>query len=141
MAVPSSVKFTKDGVTYLNNCERANYYIEELTRAALKDVGKYICRMTRKKIKRRTGRVAKNTQYWVRKKETDCLVGFKNAGWYGSYQELGTEHQPKIGALYNSVLENIDEIRKIEAQYLSAVEDEIKAQSLIDEEEVLGDED
>ena len=140
MAVPSSVKFTRNGVEYMNNVDRANYYIQELTRAALKDVGKYICRMTRKKIHNRTRRLARNTQYWVRKKETDLIVGFKTAGWYGGYQELGTEKTPRVGALRDTVEENIDEIRKIEAQYLSAIEDEIKAQSLINEEEVLGNE-
>lgn len=139
MAVPSSVKITRNGVEYLNNCDRANYYIAELTRAALKDVGKFICKRTRQKIRRKTGRLAKNTQYWVRKKETDLIVGFKTAGWYGGYQELGTEKTPKVGALYAAVSENIDEIRKIEAQYLSAVEDEIKAQSLINEEEAMGE--
>lgn len=140
MAVPSSVKFTRNGVEYMNNVDRANYYIQELTRAALKDVGKYICRMTRKKIHNRTRRLARNTQYWVRKKETDLIVGFKTAGWYGGYQELGTEKTPRVGALRDTVEENIDEIRKIEAQYLSAIEDEIKAQSLINEEEALGNE-
>lgn len=138
MAVPSSVKFTRGGVEYMNNVDRASYYISELTRAALKDVGKFICRETRKKIRRKTRRLAHNTQYWVRKKETDLVVGFKTAGWYGGYQELGTQKTPKVGALRNTVADNIDEIRKIEAQYLSAIEDEIRAQSLIDEEEALG---
>lgn len=139
MAVPSQTKFTRQGVELINSCDRANYYIEELTRAALKDVGKFICRETRKKIRRRTGRVAKNTQYWVRKKEQDLLVGFKTGGWYGAYQELGTSKTPKIGALRNTVEENIQMIQKIEAQYLSAIDDELRAQGLIDEEEELGE--
>jgi len=39
-------------------------------------------------------------------------------------------------------MENIDEIRKIEGQYLSAIEDENKALALIDEKEYVpeGDE-
>ena len=139
MAVPSQTKFKRGGVELINSCDRANYSIEELTRAALKDVGKYVCRETRKQITRRTGRLAKNIQYWVRKKELDCLVGFKAAGWYGSYQELGTEKTPKVGALRNTVDANIDMIQKIEAQYLSAIEDDIKAQGLINEEEELGE--
>jgi len=139
MAVPSQTKFKRGGVELVNSCDRANYYIEELTRAALKDVGKFVCREARKGIHRITGRAAKNTQYWVRKKEQDCLVGFKTAGWYGSYQELGTEKTPKVGALRSAVDANIDMIQKIEAQYLSAIEDELNAQSLINEEEELGD--
>ena len=47
MPVPSVVKFTKNGVEYTSSVDRANYYIYELTRAALKDVGKYICRHCR----------------------------------------------------------------------------------------------
>lgn len=141
MSVPSSVKFKKGGIEYLNNVDRVNYTIQELTRQALKDVGKYVCRETRKKINRRTGRLAKGTQYWVRKKETDLQVGFKPMAWYGGYQELGTEKQPKIGALTESVELNVQTIREIEAQYLSAIEDENKALSLINEaEEIGGDE-
>ncbi len=139
MAVPSQTKFSRNGVELINSCDRANYYIGELTRAALKDVGKFVCRETRKKIRRKTGKLAKNTQYWVRKKEQDCLVGFKTAGWYGSYQELGTGKTPKVGALRESVDSNIDMIQKIEAQYLSAIDDELRAQTLINEEEELGE--
>lgn len=139
MAVPSQTKWKNGNVVLENSCDRANYYIGELTRAALKDVGKFICRETRKAIKRKTGKLAKNTQYWVRKREQDCLVGFKTAGWYGSYQELGTEKTPKVGALRNAVDANLDMIQQIEAQYLSAIEDELNAQSLINEEEELGE--
>lgn len=141
MPIPKSVtKVNKDGsVTFTDNVDAANYLIEELTRAALRDVGKFVCKLTRKAIRRRTGRVARNTQYWVRKKECDLLVGFKLGGWYGGYQELGTEKQPKIGALYNTVSDNISQIREIEAQYLSAINDQMTAERLINEEEYLGE--
>lgn len=141
MPIPKSVtKINRDGsVTFTDNVDAANYLIEELTRAALRDVGKFVCKLTRQKIKRRTGRLAKNTQYWVRKRETDLLVGFKKGGFYGGYQELGTEKTPRIGALYNTVADNIDEIREIESQYLSAIKDEIRAEQLINEEDYLGE--
>lgn len=139
MALPKSVvKIKKNGVEFTSNVDRVNYTIKELSRAALRDVGRFICNRTRKKIHKQTGRLAKNTQYWVRKRESDLQVGFKPGGWYGLYQELGTEKQPKIGALYNSVKENINTIRDIEAQYLSAIEDEQKAKQLIDEGEYEG---
>ncbi len=142
MPMPKSVtKFNKDGVKFESNVEVANYCIAELTRAALRDVGKYVCRYTRKKIRRRTGRLAKNTQYWVRKKETDLLVGFKPDGWYGGYQELGTEKQPKIAALYTTVADNIATIREIESQYLTAIRSEVEARKLIDEGEYEGGDD
>ena len=139
MPIPSSVKFKKDGVEYLNNVDRINYTIEELTRAALKDTGKYICRETRKKIHRITGRVAKNIQYWVRRKDTDLQVGYKPGGFYGGFHELGTQHIPKTAAMFTSVQDNINVIRNIQAQYLSALEDEARALSLIDESEEVGE--
>ena len=141
MPIPKTVtKVSRDGsVTFTDSVDKANYLIEELTRAALRDVGKYVCKLTRKAIRRKTGRLAKNTQYWVRKKETDLLVGFKTGGWYGGYQELGTEKQPRVGALYNTVSDNINQIREIEAQYLSAIDDELAAERLCSEEEYLGE--
>ena len=140
MSVPKSVvKIKKDGVEYISSVDRTVYTLTELTRAALRDVGKYICNRTRKKIRRRTGRLSKNIQYWVRKKEGDLQVGFKPGGFYGGFQELGTEKQPKIGALYNTVKDNVKTIRDIEGQYLSAIEDEQKALALIDEGEYQGE--
>jgi HK97 gp10 family phage protein len=138
--VPKSVtKYSKkNGVTFISSVDRVQYTIEELTRAALKDVGKFVARETRKKIKKQTGRLAKNTQYWVRKKSLDLQIGFKPGGFYGGFQELGTEKTPKVGALSNSVHENIAMITKIESQYLSALEDEAKALALIDENEEVG---
>lgn len=140
MSIPKGiVKIKKDGVEFTSNVDRVNYTLRELTRAALRDVGRYVCNRTRKQIKRRTGRVAKNTQYWVRKKDADLQVGFKPGGFYGGFQELGTKKQPKIGALYNAVKDNIKTIRDIEGVYLSAIEDEQRALSLIDEGEYSGE--
>lgn len=140
MAIPPSVKITKNGVEYLNNVDRANYTIQELTRAALRDTAKLITKRTRQNIKRKTGRAAKNTQYWLRKKEADLQVGFKPGGFYAGFQELGTSKTPKIGALHNAVTDNINEIRKIQAQYLSAIQDGDSALGLIDESEEISDE-
>lgn len=140
MGVPKSVvKINRDGVEYISSVDRVNYTISELTRAALRDVGKFICKRTRQSIRRRTGKLARNTQYWVRKKDCDLQVGFKPGGFYGGFQELGTERQPKVGALYDTVKDNIKTIRDIEAQYLSAIEDEQRALSLIGEEEYQGE--
>ncbi|MDF2948164.1 MAG: hypothetical protein K0R07_174 [Sedimentibacter sp.] len=141
MAIPSPIKFTKNGVEYVSQVDRVNYTIKELTRAALRDTGKYVCRMTRKQIKRRTGKLAKNIQYWVRKRETDLLVGFKVGGFYGIFQELGAPERgiPKVGALRNAVYNNIEEIIKIQGMYLSAIEDENTALGYINESEEMGD--
>ena len=140
MPMPKSVtKFSKkDGVTFISEVDKVNYTIEELSRAALKDVGKFICRETKAHIRRKTGRAAKNVQYWVRRKETDLQVGYKPGGFYGIFYEIGSAKTPKEAPLYNAVANNIPMIIKIQSQYLSALEDEAKALSLIDESEEEG---
>ena len=65
-------------------------------------------------------------------------MGFKQSGFYGGFQELGTSKQPKIGALTQTVMDNIDEIRRIEGEYLQHIEDENRALGLIDENEAIG---
>lgn len=60
--------------------------------------------------------------------------------WYGVLQELGGHNQPKRSVLRDTVIESIPDIQKIEAQYLSAIEDELKAKVLINEDEEVGDE-
>ncbi len=140
MPLPKSVKFKKNGVEFLSNCDRIEYTLKELTRAALRDTGKFICRETRKKVKRRTGRMAKNTQYWVRSKQNtpDLQVGFKPGGFYGLFQEIGTESQPKIAALTTSTENNISMIQKIQQQYLSAIGTE-SGEQIINEGEYEGE--
>lgn len=147
MPMPKSVtKYSnKNGVTFTSGVDRANYTIQELSRAALKDVAKVIRKKMIAKLKELPGmkknkRIYSSTQYWVRKKETDLQVGFKHNTWYGVLQELGGKNQPKRSILRDTVFESIDDIQKIEAQYLSAVEDEMRAQQLIDEAEEVGDE-
>lgn len=138
MSLPQSVKFSKDGVTYESNVDATKYTMHELCRAAMRDCGKFICKTTRKKIRRRTGKVARNTQYWVLKREKyPCLrVGFKPGGFYGGMQEVGTTKIKKIAVLSTSVEENIDTIRKIQGQYLSAINDD-NYESKINEEETI----
>ena len=152
MAIPSPMKFKKDGVEFTSSVDRCNYTIRELTRAALRDVGRYVVRQCTRKARRLEGLghtryIQKRFQFWVRKQEGDLLVGIhnvmknKNPGetWYGMDQELGLNGQPKRAFLQTSVYENIRTIRDIEAQYLSAIEDEQQALALTDEEETFGD--
>ncbi|WP_418616837.1 HK97-gp10 family putative phage morphogenesis protein [Ruminococcus sp.] len=140
MSLPKAVKITKNGVEFVSNVERLQYTLKELERAALRDVGKLVCKRTKQKIKRRTGRLAKNTQYWVRSKQKipDLQVGFKPGGFYGLYQEIGTSKAPKIGALSNAAEDNISDIIKIESQYLSGIGTE-EAESLIKEGDYQGE--
>lgn len=147
MGVPKSVvKFKKGNVEYTSSVDRASYTIQELTRAALRDVGKFVTRKCNEEgmklpgMKRSSRVRGRNSafQYWVRKKDRDLQVGIKHGTWYGVDQELGNKNQPKRGILRGSTYNNIAKIIEIESQYLSALEDEARALSLISEEEYQG---
>lgn len=146
MAIPKSItKISKDGkIIYTQSVDRVNYTIRELTRAALRDVGKYVCKQFRtayySRFKKHSGRVGRFAQYWVRYKQKDVelQVGIKPNGFYGGFQELGTSKTPKQALLTHAVQDNIATIIEIESKYLSALEDEAKALSLISEEDYEG---
>ncbi|WP_226085648.1 HK97-gp10 family putative phage morphogenesis protein [Mesobacillus sp. S13] len=145
MPMPRSViKVKKNGVEFTSNVERAKYTIQELSRAALKDVAKLIRRRMLDKARKMPGmrrgkRIPNAFQYWVRKRETDLVVGVKHDTWYAVEQELGTNKQPKRSIIRSTVYENIDEIRIIQGKYLSAIENENRALGLISEEEEVSD--
>lgn len=139
MPVPKSVvKIKKGNVEYISNIDRVQYTIQELTRAALRDVGKYICNVFRTgyygTFRRKKGNVGRYTQYWVRKKELDLQVGIKPNAFYGGFQELGTSKTKKLGILEKTVNDNIAQIVEIESKYLSSLEDEASALALIESE-------
>jgi len=141
MAMPRSVtRVNKYGVKFIDNVDRANYTLNELTRAALRDTAKFVRKRAVDEVRklpgmRRSRRPYRSTQYWVRRRETDLQVGFKHDTWYGVEQELGTNNQPARNILRNAVYPNIDQIRIIQGKYLSAIEDENRAKGLIDEGE------
>ena len=143
MAIPKSVtKINKEGVTYIDNVERTQYTLRELTRAALRDVGKFICYTFRQNyytvFKRKKYKVGRYTQYWVRKKECDLIVGLKPSAFYGGFQELGSSKTNRLGLLEKTVKQNISQIIEIESKYLSSLENEAEALALINEEEFQG---
>jgi len=133
----------KGGVKFTDSVDRCKYTLKELSRAALRDVGKYVVKETRNNFKaagiHRTGRGSKNTQYWVRKRETDLQVGFKRGGFYMGFQEKGTSKLRPTNALRDAAHDNIKTIRDIEGQYLSHIEDEQRALAMIDDREYQGD--
>lgn len=144
MSLPKSVvKFSRNGVTYTSNVDRVSYTIKELTRAALRDVGRFVSRTCNSaamklpglKKSRRVRGGSSAFQYWVRKNEGDLQVGIKHNTWYGADQELGTKHQPRREILRESVFNNIQQIIEIESKYLSALEEEAEALRLIESED------
>lgn len=150
MSVPKSiVRINKKGVQYISSVDKASYTILELTRAALRDAGKFIARTANSKAMKLPGmkksrRVRGRTSTflynvpWAKKGLPHLEVGVTHDTWYGVDQELGSSGQPKRSLLRNAAYENIAQIIEIESQYLSALEDEARALRLIDESEYTG---
>lgn len=150
MSVPKSVvRFRKNGVEYTSSVDRASYTLIELSRAAMRDVGKYLARTANseamklpglKKSRRVRGRSSTFLYNvpWAKSGLPHVEVGVTHGTWYGEQQELGTSSQPKRQILRNSAHDNIAQIIEIESKYLSALEDEAAALSLISEEEYTG---
>ena len=150
MSVPKSVvRFRKNGVEYTSSVDRASYTILELTRAALRDVGKFIVRTANtaamqlpglKKSRRVRGKSSTFLYEvpWAKSGLPHLEVGVVDETWYGVQQELGTSQQPKRQILRNSTHGNIAKIIEIESKYLSALEDEAEALRLISEQEYSG---
>lgn len=145
MSVPKSVtKINKNGVTYTSNVDACQYYIHELNRAALRDVGKFVKRTFRDKyysiFKKHSGDGGKATNYVVKASKSTTAprveIGLKTGkvdGFYAYFQELGSSKQPRLGLLQSCVEENVAKIVEIESKYLSGLNDEAQALSMIDE--------
>jgi HK97 gp10 family phage protein len=137
MAIPSAVKITRNGVEFTSSIDRAMYLMQELERAALRDIGKLIRRRALDEVRKLKGfkrgkRPLKAFQIWVRKREGNLQVGIKHDTWYGVKQELGTSKQPRRAILRNAAMNNIDDIRRIAGLYIKEIEDENRAIGLID---------
>lgn len=154
MSVPKSVvrfrtRKGKTTVEYISSVDRVSYTILELTRAALRDVGKYLARMANseamklpglkksRRVRGRTSTFLYNVP-WAKKGLPHLEVGVKHGTWYGEHQELGTSRQPKRQILKNAAHNNIAQIVEIESQYLSAMKSEAEALRLINEKEYSG---
>lgn len=136
MPTPKSVvKIDKDGVKYESFADQAEYYLFELTRAALRDVGKYVRKMFYKEyyetFQKKTGKGGKaiKVKVWSSKNTTNprVSIGWKKGradGFYSWFQEVGTKGKSqtkRYGILQRVVKENTEEIQRIEAQYLSGI--------------------
>lgn len=137
---PSVTRVRRNGVEFISDVDRAKYTLTELTRAALRDCGRFLIFKMRDKVRKiannslkRSRRVKNAFQFWNRRQETDLIVGIRHDTWYGVEQELGTNGQPKRDILRQTVIENIDELERIQARYLQHIEDDIAARQFIDE--------
>ena len=152
MGMPKSVtKVKKDGVTFVSSVDRCEYTIQELSKAALRDTAKFLRKKIKDNAPKKSGNLKKNIGTWVRKDRNTGDVslhigvydraaakkkGLKYA-FYAQFFEFGTSKRAAFnggrGFIRPHVMDNIDQIRKIQGQYLSAIEDEDKAISLIEE--------
>ena len=167
MSVPKSVtkvytsKNKYGQVEFTNNVDRVNYTIEELTRAALRDVGKVLIPKIREATPKKTGLLSKSWQKWVKKVKGDGHVEL-DIGVYTSKQakKKGQSYAhhahlillghytvdrkrfiPGNNFFYQVVADNLSLIRDTEAQYLSAIEDEQNAIRIAEQEDSLAEDD
>ena len=151
MAIPKSVtRVNKKGLKYVSDVDKVEYYLFELSRAALRDVSKFVSISFKNKyyqnFKRSTGNAGKATKYTVysnkKTKYPRTEIGLKTGkvdGFYAYFQEFGTSKQPKLGLLRKTVNENISKIVEIESKYLSGLDSEAKVRKLINEKVYEGD--
>lgn len=134
---PSQIKINKNGVKLIDNVDATQYLLKELIRAANRDVGKFIVKIARAGMPKRTGRARKAIQFWSRK-DGKLEIGYKKGvAFYARFFELGSKNTPKLLLITNAVEQNVPQIRAIQAQYLSGI---TKGDtSAIDEEEVISD--
>lgn len=147
MAIPNTVKIKKGGIEFTSNIDRSKYLLVELQRKALRDVGRLIRYRVIQEIRKRPGLArSKRAKFavgtWVRKRETDLQIGYGNEKygvsgdtWYAIQQELGTRNQPAKHTLRQTTYGLLSDIIRIEAQYLSSMENEAKALGLISEDD------
>lgn len=156
----SQTKYQKDDggtyrVVYESNLDACEYFIHELTRAALRDVGKFLTKLFRNEyyshFERHTGNAGKATKYKVfsgaKTTSPRVQIGLKTGrveGFYAYFQEFGTHsgNVPRLGLLTHAAQDNVAEIIKIESTYLSGLSDEAAAlEAMVSEEDYEGDAD
>lgn len=154
MPMPKSVtKIKKDGIEFISNVDRALYTMEELERAALRDVAKFIRQEMRGLVPVFRGVLKSNIASWVRKrKDTGDItlhIGIyspkiskkkgKTPAYHAHLLEFGTVKMRPQPFLRPATYDNIKMIREIQGKYLSYIEDVEKAKGIIDETEDISD--
>ena len=151
MSAPKSVvKVKKSGVEYTSNVDACEYYIHELSRAALRDVAKFVRAEFKKNyysvFKKHSGDAGRAVSSVVLASKSTTAprveIGLKKGridGFYAYFQEFGSSKTPRYGILQNCVESNVAKIVEIESKYLSGLENEAAALALIDEGEYTDD--
>lgn len=155
MSVPKSIiKIQRNGnVKFISNVDAVQYTLKELTRGALRDVGKLMRSQYRRTfhlmLHRRSGLAGAALQYWVRPKEADLQLGLwkdpskKPAkGFWGGFYEIGNSQYniPKMNIMETTVERNISKIIEIEEKYLGELSKEKPNLSGLNEGEYMNEE-
>lgn len=138
-----------NNVRYESNAKNVKHVMSELERAALKETAKFLRKEIKAKVQKKSGVLRKNVGSWVKKSDASLQIGVydharaKRKGYTYAFHahliEFGTRFSRAFPFLRPSVMDNIDKIRELQAKYLPAIEDEIKARRLIDESEEIAD--
>ncbi len=153
MSVPSVVKIKKGQLEYTSKVDLAKYTIEQLTRRAMMDVGRYMIYLTRKNVSKAFPMIKKfrpkRYQYWVPKKEGCLVLGIENrkhgavTAWWADQLEQDSfvgqkkprksstsARSPRRHIMETAVKSNLDKIVEIESQYLRKIGNEDAAVAL-----------
>lgn len=135
-------------VEYEENLDASQYYIHELTRAALRDVGKFVSKKFMElydhHFHKRKGKARRSIKYKVFSSKSTTAprveVGIKGGpGFYSLFEEFGSSKTPKLGLLQSAVKDNVAEIIKIESAYLSGLDGEASSlEAMINEADMEG---
>lgn len=150
----TKIKSKTGEVTFTSSVDRANYTIEQLCKAALRDCGKVIVDRVKRATPVKTGTLRRSWQKWVRKDKSNgeqvlqigtyTLAQAKKKGQkYAHHVHLILlGHKTRSGGyvpgnnfFYDTVQQNLALIREVQAKYLSAIEDEAEALRLAESEE------
>lgn len=87
---------------------------------ALKQISKLVRKKGRRKFKKheRTGNAQKAIQTWVKKRDKKLEYGIKPKGFYAGFFEVGTVDILEDSFLEDVVKDNLEEIIKIEEEFM-----------------------
>lgn len=151
MSAPKSVskvlyKNGKTSVEFTDSVETAEYELYELTRAALRDVGKFISKKFMElydaNFSKHTGNARKSIKAKVFSSKSTQYprvdIGIKGGkGFYSMYEEFGSSTVKRYGLLTKAVEGNVSTIVEIESQYLQHLTEESeRLKAMIDEDEI-----
>lgn len=98
-------------VSYQSKVNKAIQKINEKPDKFMNKIGSFIASETRRRQRKRSGRMKKGTQYWARKRSKDVQIGTKC--FYEPAFEKGNRHISAEPTFLPTVEENIATIQKL----------------------------